>query len=229
MTLLALLLTLAALGAPALAGPEAERLAPSGPRYEIARLQPGVRVELRSAPGGPRVARLGSRTEFGTARAFFVAERRRGWLGVPAPQLPNGQLGWIRDDPAALDTYPTSYSIRVELGARVVEVHWGEMTIERVPVTVGRTGSGTPPGTFSVTDALAGGELGPYYGCCVLALSGHQPDLPPDWIGGDRIAIHGTPGPVGGAASLGCLRASDADMVALFALVPIGAPVFIDA
>lgn len=90
-------------------------------------------------------------------------------------------------------------------------------------------GSETPPGDYSVTDALAGPKLGPYYGCCVLAISGHQPNLPPGWIGGDRIAIHGTPGPVGGAASLGCLRATDADMVDLFALVPLGAPVFIRA
>ncbi len=226
MTLLALLLALAGVGA-ALPEPEVDRLAPTGPRYEIARVLDGARVELRSAPGGPRVARVGPRSEFGTARAFYVAERRGGWLGVPAPEVENGELAWIRDDPGALETYPTSFSIHVGLGAREVEVRWGGRTIERIPVTVGRAGSETPTGTFSVTDALAGGDLGPYYGCCVLALSGHQPDLPADWIGGDRIAIHGTPGPVGGAASLGCLRASDADMVALFALVPIGAPVFI--
>jgi hypothetical protein len=85
----------------------------------------------------------------------------------------------------------------------------------------------TPEGTFAVTDGLAGTKLGPYYGCCVLALSGHQPNLPPGWIGGDRIAIHGTPGLVGSAASAGCLRATDRDVVSLFSLVPLGAPVFI--
>jgi lipoprotein-anchoring transpeptidase ErfK/SrfK len=61
----------------------------------------------------------------------------------------------------------------------------------------------------------------------VLALSGHQNNLPAGWIGGNRIAIHGTPGSVGGAESHGCLRASDPDMIALFARVPLGAPVFI--
>ena len=71
--------------------------------------------------------------------------------------------------------------------------------------------------------------VGPWYGCCVLALSGHQDNLPAGWIGGNRIAIHGTPGSVGGAESHGCLRASDPDMIALFARVPLGAPVFIRA
>jgi len=59
--------------------------------------------------------------------------------------------------------------------------------------------------------------------------SGHQPNLPAGWIGGNRMAIHGTPGSIGGAISHGCLRASDPDMVSLFARVPLGTPVFIHA
>jgi lipoprotein-anchoring transpeptidase ErfK/SrfK len=43
------------------------------------------------------------------------------------------------------------------------------------------------------------------------------------------LQIHGTPGSIGGADSHGCLRASDPDMIALFARVPLGAPVFIRA
>ena len=65
------------------------------------------------------------------------------------------------------------------------------------------------------------------YGCCALALSGHQPNLPPGWIGGNRLAIHGTPGPVGLAASAGCVRATDAAMKTLFSEVPLGTPVFV--
>ena len=63
----------------------------------------------------------------------------------------------------------------------------------------------------------------------LLALSGHQPNLPPGWTGGNRLAIHGTnaPGTVGAAASAGCLRAGDADLRVLMARVPLGTPVFI--
>jgi hypothetical protein len=48
----------------------------------------------------------------------------------------------------------------------------------------------------------------------------------------DRRESHRDPrdaGSVGGAESHGCLRASDPDMIALFARVPLGAPVFIRA
>jgi lipoprotein-anchoring transpeptidase ErfK/SrfK len=94
-------------------------------------------------------------------------------------------------------------------------------------VTVGSKTSPTPLGKYAVTDGVDGRGLGPWYGCCILALSGHQNSLPAGWIGGNRIAIHGTPGSVGGADSHGCLRASDADMTSLFARVPLGTPVFI--
>ncbi len=94
------------------------------------------------------------------------------------------------------------------------------------PCTIGAPGSSTPTGRFAVTDTFVGG-LNPVYGCCAIALSAHQPDLPSDWIGGDRVAIHGTTGPVGNAASSGCLRAADSDMQVLIPETPPGAPVFI--
>ena len=200
-----------------------------GPSFKIARLLDGPKVALRSepAPAGRVVAELDAITEFGSPRTFYVAESRDGWLGVVATQVPNGRLGWIRDDPVLVDTYDTTISVEADLSLRTVTIRYGKKVIDRLLVSIGAAGSSTPEGTFAVTDGLAGARLGPYYGCCVLALSGHQPNLPPGWIGGDRIAIHGTPGSVGSAASAGCLRATDPDMVSLFALVPLGAPVFI--
>jgi lipoprotein-anchoring transpeptidase ErfK/SrfK len=108
-----------------------------------------------------------------------------------------------------------------------VQLHYANRLREQFPVTVGSKSSPTPLGNYAVTDGVDGRGLGPWYGCCILALSGHQNTLPPGWIGGDRIAIHGTPGSVGGADSHGCLRASDRDMISLFARVPLGTPVFI--
>jgi hypothetical protein len=80
-----------------------------------------------------------------------------------------------------------------------------------------------------VTDKLPGSRYGSYYGCCILALSAHQPNLPPGWPGGDRIAVHGTddPGSIGAAVSAGCPRARDADLRYLMRVVPLGAPVVV--
>jgi hypothetical protein len=199
----------------------------AGISYELAQVRDGAKVELHSSPGGPVVATLGPKTEFNSPRTFYVAKRSGDWLGVPAAALPDGHLGWIRDDPAQLEFGSTMYSLHADLSRRTVEIRYGRSLVSTIPVTVGGAGSSTPPGTFSVTDGLAGRGVGPWYGCCIMALTGHQANLPADWIGGNRIAIHGTPGPVGGAASHGCLRASNRDMVTLFALVPLGAPVFV--
>jgi lipoprotein-anchoring transpeptidase ErfK/SrfK len=98
-------------------------------------------------------------------------------------------------------------------------------------VAIGRPGSSTPVGRFAVTDKIAGNRYGPYYGCCILALSAHQPNLPAGWTGGDRIAIHGTnaPSTIGTASSAGCPHARDADLRVLMRRVPLGTPVFIHA
>jgi hypothetical protein len=200
-----------------------------GPSYELATVRPGRTVALRSSPGGRVLDRVGARTEFGSMRVFWIEKRSGPWFGVPVPELPNGQLAWIRDDPAALVLSQTHFWITADVSRERLELHYGDRVLDSFPVSVGSPSSPTPLGDYAVTDGLVGRGLGPWYGCCVLALSGHQPNLPAGWIGGDRMAIHGTPGSVGGATSNGCLRASDPDMISLFARVPLGAPVFIRA
>jgi hypothetical protein len=198
-----------------------------GPRYAIARIRLGKQVVMHTRPHGPKIGKLGTRTEFGSQRALWVERVNGDWFGVPVADLPNGQLAWIRDDRSRLELYETRFWILADRSKQLLELHYGDRVLDSFRVTVGRPGSPTPLGRYSVTDGLAGPGVGPYYGCCVLALTGHQPNLPPDWIGGDRIAIHGTPEPVGGARSAGCLRAADRDLVGLFARVPLGAPVII--
>ncbi|MGA8219169.1 MAG: L,D-transpeptidase [Solirubrobacterales bacterium] len=200
-----------------------------GPSFPIATVRRGRRVPLHSSPGGPVVAHAGDRTEFGSIRVFWIERVSGAWFGVPAPELPDGQLAWIRDDRLALDVSQTHFWIDADVSRQRLELRYGNRILDRFPVTVGSPSSPTPLGEYSVTDGLVGKGLGPWYGCCVLALSGHQPSLPAGWIGGDRMAIHGTPGSIGGANSHGCLRASDPDMISLFARVPLGAPVFIHA
>jgi hypothetical protein len=206
--------------------PAKERSQRPGGRWLTARITRPVR--MRSAPGGSRVkARLRRRTEFGSPKVVSVLRRRGGWLRVIAPERPNRRPAWIPASAARLGA--VDVSIRVDRSRRRLTVRRGDHIVRTLPVAVGRPGTETPTGRFAVTDKLRTGRPDSPYGCCALALSGHQPKLLPGWPGGDRLAIHATPqaGSVGQAASLGCLRASTRDMRALMRLVPLGAPVFV--
>ena len=155
--------------------------------------------------------------------------RRGHWAGVPSPSLPNGRLGWVDVRSDAVARRATEARLVVDLSRRRLELRVRGRVRRRVSVAIGRPGSETPRGRFSVTDEIPGARYGPYYGCCILALSGHQPHPPPGWTGGDRLAIHGTDAPatVGTPSSAGCLRAADADLRVLMRRVPLGTPVVI--
>lgn len=198
-----------------------------GRYFAILELRRGARVPMLDSPGGRQVSSLNDESEFGSPRVLGVARQSGSWLGVTTPLRPDGELGWVRFDAAKLKLYWTRYSLRVLLSKRVLELHYGGRVLGRYTVSVGAAGSDTPQGRFSITDALSF-DHSPYYGCCALALSGSQEHLPLGWLGGNRIAIHGTPGPVGYAASHGCIRATDKTMRTLFRRVPLGTPVFVD-
>ena len=200
----------------------------AAPSYAIARPR-GISLALRARPGGPVLARLGSTTEFGSPLRFGVVDRVRAWLGVSTPALPNGRLGWVHESEIRLAH--TRVSLLLDLSERRLLLRKGDNVVRRMTVGVGRPGSSTPIGRFAVTDKLAGTRYGPYYGCCIVALSATQPSLPAGWTGGDRIAIHGTndPSSIGRASSAGCPHASADDMRALMEHAPLGAPVFVRA
>jgi L,D-transpeptidase catalytic domain len=189
-------------------------------------LRHGERIALRAAPGGKVVKRLGWRTDFGSRTVFAVFARRGRWAGVPTPLLPDGKLGWVKLGPARLRAGWTRYSIDVDLSSRAATLRLGKRLVRSFRVTVGSATSPTPTGRFAITDMFRG-SLNPAYGCCALATSATQPDLPSGWLGGNRIAIHGTTGPVGAAISHGCIRASNDDVSALVGRVGLGTPVVI--
>ena len=183
-------------------------------------------VALRARPGGEVVKRLGPRTEFGSPTVLAVLERRGRWAGVPAPSLPNGRLGWVRLDPSRLRSGWTRYAVDVDLSRHRAQLLLGNRALRSFAVTVGAPASPTPTGRFAVTDTFRG-NLNPVYGCCALAITATQPSLPSGWLGGNRIAIHGTQGELGVSASHGCVRAANADVSALVRRVPLGSPVVI--
>jgi lipoprotein-anchoring transpeptidase ErfK/SrfK len=102
--------------------------------------------------------------------------------------------------------------------------------VDAFRVGVGRRGSPTPTGRFAITDRLLAGSGLPY-GCCVLALSGRQPNLPSGWNGGDRLAFHGVgdESRVGRATSAGCLHVRERDLRPLMRRVRAGTRVTISA
>ena len=200
---------------------------PAGPKGRWATARVLERTTLRAAPRGRVVGRLRPRTEFGSPKVVSVLRKRDGWLRVVVPERPNGRPAWIRA--AATRAGATNVSLHVDRSARRLLVRRGARVLRRVRVAVGRPGTETPTGRFAVTDKLRTKRADSPYGCCALALSGHQTKLLPGWPGGDRLAIHATPQPetVGQAASLGCLRAETRDLQAMLQIVPLGAPVFV--
>jgi hypothetical protein len=187
------------------------------------------KTSLRASPGGREIARIGTRTAFEGPQILAVVARRGRWLGVLHEALPNGRAGWIRASDARL--YSEPWQIVVDRSDRMAVVRRRGRVVERFRVGIGAPGSPTPLGRFAVTDRLVTSGPGSVYGCCILALSGRQPSLPPGWRGGDRLALHGTPddGRVGAADSAGCLVAERAVMRRLMRRLPVGTRVFIRA
>jgi lipoprotein-anchoring transpeptidase ErfK/SrfK len=197
--------------------------------YPVIWVRAGAEVRLRTeAGGGQLVTTIDRRTEFGSPSVFGVVEQRGRWAGVTTSLLTNGRLGWIRLDPESVQAGWTRYSIVVDLSARSAELQRNGDRKLAFPVTIGAPGTDTPAGRFAVTDTFT--DLNSVaYGCCALALSANQPNLPSGWLGGRRIAIHGTVGPLGVAASHGCVRAADDNVAELVRTVPLGTPVFVRA
>jgi L,D-transpeptidase catalytic domain len=180
-------------------------------------------VVLRAAPDGAVVARL-NRTEFGSPLVYSVGARRGHWLGVIAPQRPNGVLSWI--DARTVRTWRTTVRIDVSLSRRTLELIRGGKVVRRVPLGIGAAASPTPTGEYAVTDRMAGADISSAYGCCILALSAHQEHPTSTWNGGTRIAIHG--GALG-AISNGCLHTPEGALRFLMTHVPLGTRVTIRA
>jgi lipoprotein-anchoring transpeptidase ErfK/SrfK len=179
-------------------------------------------IVMRGAPNGPVLVRVSPQTAFGSPQALAVTHASRGGFRVISTSLPNGRVGWVAR--RAVVVRKTTLSLDVDLSQQVLRVRNGSRVVRRISVGTGAPGTSTPLGRFAITDKLNGAAFSPVYGCCILALSGHQTNLPRGWTGGDRLAIHA--GPLG-AVSTGCLHASTSDLRFLKRSVPLGAQVVI--
>jgi L,D-transpeptidase catalytic domain len=186
-------------------------------------------VTLLREPGGPTRIRLSPKTEWGSPRVLGVVHRRGDWVSVQAPELDNGEVAWMEASRARLDC--VRWSMHADLSTRRMSIRRDGRTVRSFEIAVGREGNPTPEGRFSVTDKLRVSDQGSPYGCCVLAVTGHQTRLPASWPGGDRLAIHATSelSSLGRPASLGCLRVTSSQARWLIKTMPLGAPLFVRA
>jgi L,D-transpeptidase catalytic domain len=195
-------------------------------RYPIAILD--KTVTLLDQPLGKPKLRVAPKTEWDSPRVLSVVERQGDWLAVLVPELENGEVGWLKEsDVERLDT--VGWAIKADLRTREIEVERDGEIVKTFKIGIGREDHPTPVGRYAVTDKLSVTDPDSPYGCCVVALTGHQTKLPEGWPGGDRLAIHAT-GDVSGlgeAVSLGCMRSDPKDARWLMETVPLGTPVFV--
>jgi hypothetical protein len=192
-------------------------------RATVARSEPG----FESAP----VATVPTRTPDGTAN-IVVADReayKEGitWVRVGLAVLPNGSEGWVpRRCLGGWSFVDTRLVIdRARLTATLLRAG---RVVFRARIGIGAPGTPTPAGQFYVRDRLSG-FASPFYGPLAFGTNARSPTLT-DWPGGGVVGIHGTdePGLIPGRISHGCVRLTNAAILRLGRLMPVGTPVTIE-
>jgi hypothetical protein len=184
---------------------------------------------VRRRPGGPVMGTIAATTPLGAHSwtwALAVSPNHR-WARVALTWKPNGRSGWIRL--AGRRRVHTAYWVKADLSQRSLRLMKGRHPMVVFKAAVGTPSTPTPTGRFFVTDLVATGDPSGPFGWYAFGLSGHQPNLPIGWTGGDQLAIHGTnqPSSIGTAASAGCLRVSAAALGTLRRHLRLGTPVVI--
>jgi lipoprotein-anchoring transpeptidase ErfK/SrfK len=179
---------------------------------------------LTDKDGGSVVAKLKTHTAFGSRTTIAVVQVKGDWAQVMTPDVPNGEYAWVKLDPRRLGYYVTYSRIDVNLSTRRATLFIAGKPKRSFSISIGAPGTDTPTGLFAVTDTFTGLQS-PWYGCCALALTADQPNLASGWMGGNRIAIHGSYDPLGEAISHGCVHAANPEVRYLVAHVPIGSRV----
>jgi lipoprotein-anchoring transpeptidase ErfK/SrfK len=124
--------------------------------------------------------------------------------------------------------------IVLRLSERRVYLYQGEQELASYPVAIGKPGWETPTGTFEVTTMIENPSWqNPWTG--EVRPPGPDSALGLRWIGfwsdgKDVIGFHGTPtvDSIGYAASHGCVRMHNEDVVALFEQVDMGTTVIVE-
>jgi lipoprotein-anchoring transpeptidase ErfK/SrfK len=199
------------------------------PRHRFTLVDESAGTVVRARPKGRVLGTLAGRTPLGTPTWLWAVgfSRNVGWARVVLPWHPNGRTGWVRLRGHRI--VHTRTWVQADLSRRRVMLMHGSRVVRSFPAAVGASASPTPIGRFSVTDPISTGDPSGPFGWYAFGLSGHQPNLPAGWSGGDQLAIHGTndPASIGTPASAGCLRVSASALWVLKRALRPGTPVVI--
>jgi L,D-transpeptidase catalytic domain len=201
------------------------------PRPGVFTLVDSAGASVRRWPGGPAMGTMAATSPLGAHSWSWAVSTTRNhrWARIVLPWRPNGETGWITLSGRQL--VHTAIWVRADLSRRTVTLMKGRGSLVVFKAAIGTSSTPTPTGHFSVTDLVATGDPSGPFGWYAFGLSGHQPNLPVGWSGGDQLAIHGTndPSSIGTAASAGCLRVSSAALSTLKRYLRLGTPVVIQA
>ncbi len=169
----------------------------------------------------PAIDAYGERSVVRALRASYDRQGER-WLEVLLPTPPNETRGWVRE--SGLEVSPREYDILVDLSDHTLQLRKNGETVATYQVAVGTSGTPTPQGEFFITVHVP--NPGGAYGVLALGLSAYSEVLK-DWPGGGQAAIHGTNRPdlIGSSVSHGCIRMTNADVLEVGRLAPVGTPV----
>lgn len=192
-------------------------------RATVARREPG--------PTGSPVGRLPTITPDGTTNVVVASGEAvvdgTTWVRVGLSILPNDTEGWVPR--SALGGWSFVHTrLVIDRTRFTATLYRAGRVIFRAPVGVGAPGTPTPAGQFYVRDRLSGFSS-PIYGPLAFGTNARSPTLT-DWPGGGVVGIHGTnqPGLIPGRISHGCVRLTNAAILRLGRLMPIGTPVTIE-
>ena len=191
------------------------------------------RATARTRPLGDArpLARLTRRTPEDTANVVLVTgratdARRRVWVRVRLPVLPNGTTGWVPRE--ALGAYqPVRTHLVVDRRRLTATLLRDGRAVFRADVGVGQARWPTPRGRFHIRNRLTR-YRSPTYGPLAFGTSARSERLS-DWPAGGFVGIHGTdqPGLLPGRVSHGCIRMRNGDILRLGRLVTVGTPLTI--
>ena len=153
-------------------------------------------------------------------------------FSTPAP-APSAEISRSSSSPGTYTSTDSRVVLRLE--ERRVYLYNGEMLVSSYPVAVGTDETPTPQGEFSVGQMIVNPVWqSPWTG--EVHEPGPDSALGVRWIGfadsdAGSFGFHGTPtlDSIGTAASNGCVRMRNEDVMALYASVDVGTPVIIES
>lgn len=188
-------------------------------------VNPSTALPVLDRPDGRRIATLPTR-QLGNPTWVPVVETSGAWRRVLLPSRPNNATGWISGE--GLRTARTPYTVRVDLGRRVLTLAKSGREVGRWRVAIGGAETPTPTGRTFLLATLTRNEKEP--SPLVLPLGAHSATLDTFGGGPGTVALHGWPDAsvFGKAVTHGCVRVPD-DALKALSRVPLGSLVLIRA